>query len=197
MELVLTGRVEQRDGGLVAPGSRTTGDELLDHVLGQIRAENRPRRLKWWVNRLGSGGWGRQPVRRRLIGKLSREGVLRRSEERILGLVPVTRHPPTDPAAADQERDAVGAVLLGRRQPDASTAALIALVEVCGLTGACVPASERRAAKARAGQIAADDQMGGAVRQLQDEAMAAVLAAVVATTASSAAVAGGDGGGGG
>jgi Golgi phosphoprotein 3 GPP34 len=130
LELVLAGRLDQQDGRLVAPGTEATGDELLDFVLAEIRGQQRPRKLKWWVNRLGSGGWGDAPVRRRLIDKLTRDGVLERAEERVLGLVPVTRHPPRDPALPDRERAAVREVLVAGREPDAALAALIAL-EAC------------------------------------------------------------------
>ena len=199
MDLVLAGRLDQEDGRLVASGGQATGDELLDFVLAEIRGQERPRKLKWWVNRLGSGGWGTAPVRRRLIEQLTREGVLRQGEERVLGLVPVTRHPPSDPALAERERAAVREVLVAGREPDAAMAALVALVHVCGLVDACVDRSQRRAARQRAKQLAEGDQVGGAVRQLQDEMAGAMVAAVIAATASASAGAGGggDGGGGG
>jgi hypothetical protein len=197
MELVLAGRLDQRDGRLVAPGGEATGDELLDFVLAEIRGQERPGKLKWWVNRLGSGGWGAAPVRRRLIDKLTREGVLERAEERVLGLVPVTRHPTRDPALPDRERAAVREVLVAGREPDAAMAALVALVNVCGLVDVCVARDERRAAKARARRLAEGDQVGGAVRQLQDDMTAAMMAAVIAATAAASAGSGGDGGGGG
>jgi hypothetical protein len=173
MELVLAGRLEQESGRLVAPGEQATGDELLDFVLAEIRGQGRPRKLKWWVSRLGSGGWGDAPVRRRLIDKLTREGVLERVEGRVLGLVPVTRHPASDPALPARERAAVREVLVGDGEPDASMAALVALVDVCGLVDACVAGPERRAARARARRLAERDQLGGAVRQLQDDMTAA------------------------
>jgi hypothetical protein len=201
MELVLAGRLDQQGGRLVASGVETTGDELLDFVLAEIRGQGRPRKLKWWVNRLGSGGWGRAPVRRRQIEQLTRQGVLRQGEERVLGLVPVTRHPPSDPALAERERAAVREVLVAGREPDAAMAALVALVHVCGLVDACVDRSERRAARQRAKQLAEGYQVGGAVRQLHDDMTAAMMAAVIAATASASAGAGdgggADGGGGG
>jgi hypothetical protein len=143
------------------------------------------------VNRLGSGGWGTAPVRRRLIEQLTREGLLGQGEKRVLGLVPVTRHPPSDPALAGRERAAVREVLAGR-EPDA---AMAAPVHVCGLVDACVDRSERRLARQRAKQLADGDQVGGAVRQLQDDMTAAMMAAVIAATASASAGAG-DGRGG-
>jgi Golgi phosphoprotein 3 GPP34 len=196
MELVLALRLERDAGRLVAPGGQATDDGLLDFVLAEVRAQERPRKLKWWVNRLGSGGWGREPVRRRLIDKLTREGVLARGEEPVLGLVPVTRHPPSDPALADRERAAVREVLVDGREPDAALAALVALVHVCGLVDACVAGPERKAARGRARRMAEGDQVGGAVRQLQDDMTAAMMAAVIAATAASSTGAG-DGGGGG
>ena len=113
------------------------------------------------------------------------------AEERLLGLIPVTRHPPAEPTADDQAREEVRAVLVGGRDPDEPTAAL---VEVTGLVDACVDRSERRQARQRARQIAAGDQVGEAVRRIQQEVMAAITVAVAAAT-TTAVTSGGDGGG--
>ena len=72
--------------------------------------------------------------------------------------------------------------LLGRQQPDEHVAALIALVQVSGLVDACVPDTERRQARRRAEQIAAGNEVGEAVKRLQ-EVLAAVTAAVVPSSA--------------
>jgi hypothetical protein len=192
-ELLLAGRLANRDGRLQVVSPAPTGDPVLDEVLRQVEAEPRPRKLKWWVSRLGGGGWRRPSVRNRLIDHLTSEGVLARDQERLLGLFPVTRHPPAEPTADDQARAAVRAVLVGGREPDEPTAALVALVEAAGLVDACVGRSERRQARQRAKQIAAGDQVGEAVRRVQQEVMAAITAAVVASAATTAS-SGGDGG---
>jgi hypothetical protein len=191
-ELLLAGRFAHRDDRLEVASAAPTGDPVLDHVLDQVEAEPKHRKLQWWVYRLG-GGWRGPVVRNRLIDHLTATGVLAKGQERLLGLFPVTRHPPTDTTADDQARAAVRAVLVEGQDPDEPTAALIALVEVSGLVDACVQPPERRQARQRAKQIAAGDQVGDAIGRIQQKIMAAVTVAIIASAATS--VAGGDGGG--
>lgn len=193
-ELLLAGRLALGDDRLAVADASPTGDPVLDEVLRQVGAEDKPRKLQWWVYRLGAGGWRRPSVRNLLIDHLTSRGVLTRDEERLLGLIPVTRHPPAEPTADDQAREEVRAVLVGGRDPDEPTAALVALVEVSGLVDACVQRPERRQARQRARQIAAGDQVGEAVRRIQQEVMAAITVAVAAAT-TTAVTSGGDGGG--
>jgi Golgi phosphoprotein 3 GPP34 len=180
-ELLLAGRLHH-DGLLVAGPASPTGDTFLDEVLAEIRREERPRTLKWWVSRLASRRRGRPPARDRLIDQLSDQGVLARGERRVLGLVPVATHRLADPATGERVRAAIGEVLLGRREPDERTAALVALVQVSGLVDACVAEPERRRARRRAEQIAAGNEVGEVVRRIQQEVLAAVTAAVVASS---------------
>jgi hypothetical protein len=99
-------------------------------------------------------------------------------------VVVATASPPVaDPATAQRARAAIGEVLLGRQEPDEHAAALVALVQVSGLLDACVPDAERSRARRRARQIAAGNEVGQAVKRIQEEVMAAVTAAVVASSA--------------
>jgi hypothetical protein len=182
-ELLLAGRLWHDDGRVVATAAGPTGEPLLDEVVAEIRGQERPRTLKWWVQRLASRHRGRKPVRDRLIGQLTERGLLATGERRVLGLVPVATHRVADAAIAERARAAVGEVLLGHQGPDERAAALIALVQVSGLVDVCVSDAERRQARRGAKQIAAGNQVGEAVKRVQKEVMAAVTAAVVASSA--------------
>jgi Golgi phosphoprotein 3 GPP34 len=185
-ELLLDGRLRHDQGRLVAATVGpvgAVGDTVLDEVLAEVCGEQQARTLKWWVTRLASRHAGRTPVRDRLIDQLTARGVLESGRRRALGLVPVATHPVADPATAERARTAVGEVLLGRQEPDERAAALVALVQVSGLIGACVPEVDRHQARRRASQIAAGNQVGQAVKRIQEEVIAAVTAAVVAASA--------------
>ena len=92
-------------------------------------------------------------------------------------------HPSLEEPASEPQVCPPGEVLLGRQEPDERSAALVALVQVSGLIDACVPDGERRRARHRASQIAAGDEVGQAVKRIQEEVIAAVTAAVVAASA--------------
>jgi hypothetical protein len=180
-ELLLAGRLRHEEGRVVVATASPTGQTLLDDVLVEVGGEQRPRTLTWWVKRLASRHGGRKPVRDRLIDQLTQRGVLAQGERRVFGLVPVATHRVADPATAEGARAAIGEVLLGRQEPDELAAALVALVRVSGLVDACVPDDERGQARRRARQIAAGNQVGEAVKRVQDEVMAAVTAAAASS----------------
>ncbi|HET9558288.1 MAG TPA: GPP34 family phosphoprotein, partial [Actinomycetota bacterium] len=54
-ELLLAGRLAQRDDRLQVASASPTGDPVLDEVLDQVRTETKARKLQWWVYRLGGG----------------------------------------------------------------------------------------------------------------------------------------------
>jgi Golgi phosphoprotein 3 (GPP34) len=137
-ELLLAGQL-RNDDRVVATTAGPTSEALLDEVVAEIRGEQRPRTIKWWVQRLASRHRGRKPVRGRLIDQLTERGLLAGGERRVLGLIPVATHRVADPAAAERARAAISEVLLGHQEPDERAAALIALVQVSGLVDACVP----------------------------------------------------------
>lgn len=53
-ELLLAGRLRHDHGQVVVASASPIGDTLLDEVVAEVRAEQRPRTLKWWVRRISS-----------------------------------------------------------------------------------------------------------------------------------------------
>ena len=194
-DLLISGHLAFAPDGTItvaaAPGGTGTGDPVLDKALDLIRAEAKPRKLKWWVTKLAGGPWRNDVVRREVIDDLTAEGVLTKGSLKVLGLFERAAHRPADPAAPERIRAGLRKVLLGDGSPDERLAALTGLVEVTGLVDACVGRDERKAARRRAKQIAAGEETSEAVRKVQEEVMAGVLAAVVASTAASAGATGG------
>jgi len=132
------------------------------------------------VTRLGKG------LREPLSARLADQGVLRRQDQKVLGLFPRTTWPAADVAHEAQVREAIAASLIQGVQPDQRTAALIALLHAVGRAHKTVPLDglPAREAKARAQQISEGDWAAKAVKDAIDAATAAMVAAtMVATTA--------------
>ncbi|MFP4310797.1 MAG: GOLPH3/VPS74 family protein, partial [Nitriliruptoraceae bacterium] len=148
--------------------SRPTGDPLLDSVAAQMRNGSRRRKLKSWVRKIGTTGT-RDQVRDRLVGR----GVLVPAEQRVLGIVPVTRYRAADPAEVERLADEVRAVLTGGGPADDRVTALVALVGATAVLDRLVPRGGRRAARARAKELAEAMPVAAAVRDVIRETQAA------------------------
>jgi hypothetical protein len=81
-QLTISGHLRDEDGKVAAPGHGTTGDPVLDGVLALVRASERRRPWKHWVQKQG------RSTRGALRDQLARERVIRVERRRLLGLVP-------------------------------------------------------------------------------------------------------------
>ncbi|MFP4148265.1 MAG: GOLPH3/VPS74 family protein [Nitriliruptoraceae bacterium] len=169
LELALRDRLRMEEN-VPRASSRPTGDPLLDAVAAQVRDGSRRRKLRSWVRRIGTTGT-RDQVRDRLVDR----GVLVPAEQRILGIVPVTRYRAADPAEVERLADGVRAVLVGGQPADDRAAALAALVGATAVLDKLVPRSERRAARARAKELAEATPVAAAVRDVIRGTQAAII----------------------
>ncbi|MFP4233367.1 MAG: GOLPH3/VPS74 family protein [Nitriliruptoraceae bacterium] len=169
LELALRDRLRMEEN-VPRASSRPTGDPLLDAVAAQVRDGSRRRKLRSWVRRIGTTGT-RDEVRDRLVDR----GVLVPAEQRILGIVPVTRYRAADPAEVERLADGVRAVLVGGQPADDRAAALAALVGATAVLDKLVPRSERRAARARAKELAEATPVAAAVRDVIRGTQAAII----------------------
>ena len=156
---------------------------LLAEAHAAIAASGRRRDAKGWVGRLPRD---LKPLRKRVAHGLVERGVLSEETSKLLGLVPTTRFPASDPAPERELRERLDAVLLGGGEPTASEALLIGLLEPLGLIDTVVDKGRRREARKRAKEVAEQGLAGTAVRDSVRAVQAAVLTAVIvsSTTAS-------------
>jgi hypothetical protein len=149
---------------------------LLDEVATQLRDGSRRRKLKGWVRKVGTTA-RRDQVRDRLVT----QGLLLPEERKVLGVFPVTRHRVAATEEVERLAGAVRDVLAGGRPADDRETALVALVGATAVVDRLVPRSERRAARARAKDLADDTPIAAAARDVIRETQAAVIAAMGAT----------------
>lgn len=158
---------------LVVVDASSTGDALLDTALARL---DKPRKAQKAVELLARGARG--PVLERLV----EGGLVRRVPTRLLGVLPVTTWPPTDPGPAGELRGRVAAVLRDGARPDQHLALLISLVHAVKAEHKIVD-GPRRALRARAAEVAEGDWAGQAVRKAVQAVQASVAAAVAVSVA--------------
>src|SRR5512137_980753 len=177
IELVLAGLARIDGKNLIAEPRGSAGDDLLDGTLATLRAAKRPRRISSWVGGLGRTGG---KIRKKLLARLVEKRILGREDTRYFGIFPSTRYPQADPRPEYAVRERVRSAIRGMTRPDERTAALVSLVQACGLIGVLFERSERREARRPAKEIGADQPIGNAVAR----AVAMVKAAVIGAAGS-------------
>ncbi|QBI21100.1 GPP34 family phosphoprotein [Egibacter rhizosphaerae] len=192
LDLALRGAIDAT-GKHVEAREGDTGHPVLDGVLERIRTDRKSRDVKGWVGWYGQ----RNDLRDEVLDHLLAQGIVRREERKILGLIRLTRHPVTQRVRVEELRRRAGALLTSSEPlDDPRDAALGGLLEPAGgtLRARLVPRGQRRAAARRAKELAKGEGMSSEVADAIGEANAAAMAAITAAAAVSAASAGSSGG---
>jgi hypothetical protein len=190
VELTLAGRVDltaegdvDKPGRIVVRDPSLTGDEVLDaalEILVDHQGEKPGRALKPLSKNL----------RRTLYERMTRAGVVRAEEGKILGIFPTHRWPAQDSGHEAEVRQGITQALVQQTTPEARTAALISLLHALRCEGKVADAGDhglsKRELRKRAGEIAKGSWASEAVRKAIDDTTAALAAIVVASSSGSA-----------
>lgn len=190
-ELALAGAVVVAPGGgwgrsarVVPAGPGTPAPAPTDPVLreGLARVAERPRAARELVGLLGRG---LRPV---LSERLAGRGLVRRQDDRVLGLFPRTRWPAADVRYEASVRARLADVLVRGLAPDPRTVALVALLSAVDQVPAAVDHEGlgRGELRRRAKHLAQGEWAAKAVREAVDAAAGAMVAVMAATTAAAA-----------
>ncbi|MGZ3141353.1 GOLPH3/VPS74 family protein [Lentzea chajnantorensis] len=178
IELVSSGRVAFEPTGkkLQVVDPAPLADPLLRESVARIDKPMSPRKA---VERL------RKRVRDNVLADLEARGAVRVDARRVLGIFPGRSYVITNERADDEVRKAVGEVVHGYRGADARTGSLITLLHAANAVHR-VFEGDKRELKRRAGEIAAGNWAGDAVRKAIQAIQAGVAAATAAAAAASA-----------
>ncbi|MGL5912446.1 MAG: GOLPH3/VPS74 family protein [Phycicoccus sp.] len=155
---------------------RPTGIPILDTAHARL-TEKSDEKAERAIGRIGKG------AKEATYEMLAAKGLVRREDGRVLGLFPTTRWPLADAAAEAELRAELRAVLVGGARPTTRAAALASLLLALDQLGLVVDKADRKAAKARAKELADGDPAGDAVAAAVKAARDTVMIAVVTATA--------------
>jgi hypothetical protein len=158
-ELSLEGRIDLGGGLVRVTDPAPIGDPESDAALARIAGEATGRKPDWWVGKLRHG------QRNRLLARLVERGVLRMEVQDVLWLFSVRRYFVVDPRTSSATRLRLEHVVVRGGDPDARTAALVALISACRLTGRAFPGLDRKQRRIRIRQLRGGQWVGPAVRK--------------------------------
>ncbi|WP_392671270.1 GPP34 family phosphoprotein [Streptomyces sp. LN785] len=179
LQLVLSGDLVTRDGGLVASDRPPPEEPLAAALVRQVR-EHPAAKPQAWLLAVRD-----QAVTAAYAGLLSK-GLVRKEGRKLLGVFGSYRYPVTDPSVPEALRSELSATVLDRARPTAATAELITLLHHAGLHSLALPDADAAAIGPRMAEVAATpgpaEKVGAAVSAAL-AAMTVFLAAVPGTTA--------------
>lgn len=176
-KLALARRIHVDASAIRVTGREPTGDAICDSALATIAEDRKSRKPADWVPRLSRG------LRGVVLSRLTAKGIVRKSEQKVLGFIPVTRYPAVDARIETDLRERLRAVVVAGAPPDPRTAALCGLALAIGMERALFPDIPRKDVEHRFEEVAASEWAGpvsDAVAAAQEVA-AAVSTAVVVT----------------
>jgi hypothetical protein len=166
-ELALGGKIrvgENRRVELVDPAS--SGDEILDKALAQIRASENPRKVSFWIRFFND-----QPkkFRRSLGERLVEKGILTLEETHWSAVIPFDGSPDSNISARFWVKSRLRKLALTSAEPDLRDVALLSLALASGMTFLIFTRDERRTAHRRVYELMINSALSNPIAQTLEE----------------------------
>jgi hypothetical protein len=179
-DLAEAGAVALEGGKVVPVATAPPAHPVLARALAAVADDPEHRDPRSGVPRLARA---LEPVLATVAAPLVERGVLGEERRTFLGLPAGTRYPERDPRPERALRERLHRVLVEGAEPSGHDALLVGLLRTLNLVDASVAKEHRRAARARAKEVADRGVAGGAVQQaVQVQMMLAIMPAMVVAT---------------
>jgi len=175
MELFLQKKVEVCDKRLAVTGFAGPKDPILNEIWQAVREKEKPKAIRFWVEKYGRTS----KLRNRYLDLLIQKNILTRERKKILFVIPSSRYPTTDPRPETEERARLRRTVLEDKPADSRTVMLLSLIQACELVGEVFPRTEKKEARKKIKEMVKNEVFGHVVAQ---EISAIVAACIVAST---------------
>ncbi len=181
-ELSLQGKIQWDDRRSVRVLDKPPGpDPILNDILAELAKVRKPKKLAYWISRLGENGKHHQ---KQIVASLVAKGFLQVEAGRYLWVIPYQVYTQSNASAKYQVKRRLRAIVLAGEKHDEYAVALLSLVHAINMLDHVFAVDEFKAARKRVQALVQDEAVGAAVTEvLQDNAAAAAAAAVAATSA--------------
>ncbi len=180
MDLYGQKKIELEGKRIIAPGSAGPKDATLYEYWQEIQSKDKPKPIRYWVERFGRSG----KLRKKLLERLIEKGILTRESRRVLLLFSGSRYPMIDARPETEERLRIREAVLEDKPVEIRTFMLISLIQACDLIREVFPAPDRKAAKKKIKAMVKDEAFGKVV---SEEIAAVIVACLIASTAAACA----------
>ncbi|KGE86701.1 MAG: GOLPH3/VPS74 family protein [Phaeodactylibacter xiamenensis] len=181
IDLLLEERIKIEDGRVHLLTNAITDSRALNNLIERIAKRKKPDRISNWIHicvqRLGK-------LRQLTVDKLVQEGVLEKTEGKVLWVFSVDRYPTKDAAPENELRQRLKALMLDEAtEPDKKERMLLVIILKCELYAEMIKdKAQRKAAKARIEQLTDGEKMQEEVGKAVQEMLTAVMITTTVAT---------------
>ena len=181
MDLLLEERIKIEEDRVHLLTNAITDSRALNNLIERIAKRKKPDRISNWIHtcvqRLTK-------LRELTVDKLVQEGVLKKTEGKVLWVFSVDRYPTKDATPENELRQRLKALMLDETtEPDKKERMLLVILLKCELYAAMIKdKAQRKAAKARLEQLTDGEKMEEEVGKAVQEMLTAVMVTTTAAT---------------
>jgi len=176
MDLAFADRIDTDADRLTVIDPSPTGDAISDRVLSLIAESGDTGTAAAWIARLAREE--AQPIRKMALDSLTKRGVLEGAGGKFLWIFERRRKPVADDRAERAVKQRIEGILFSNDIPDPRDAALICLVDACGILPAIFSIREIETARPRLERLRKLDpigrEMGAALEEIRRSIMIAM-----------------------
>lgn len=184
LELAVRDKIDIDGDYLRVKDSAREPEEALNQAMSLIKASDKTRKVKHWLDVLGrKAGEMKEATLRRLIER----GVLRKEEHKILWIIPNNKYPTSNSNPENKVRERLNNVILNGGQSEPRDIMLLSLIDVSDLTKeAFRDQSDYKEVKRKIKEVTEDIRISQAInksiREIQTAIMISIATTMVVTT---------------
>ncbi|MCP4727295.1 MAG: GPP34 family phosphoprotein [bacterium] len=182
-ELLLNNRIEMKEDkkkkNIHLKNPKSFGDPILDECLDMIGKEEKLKDLRHWIFRFSSV----KNLKNKLAQSLSRKGILKEDEDKVLLIFTRKIYPETNPLPEQAIiKRLENAIFTDSQEIDPRTVILISIANQTGILRVVIDKNELKNRKKRIEQITNGEVIGKAAKEAIEAVQAAVMVACIMPT---------------
>jgi len=180
LELHLKQKISIRDKYVYVDSFKTSGDAVLDMIMEQIRRSSKNKKIKHWVQKIGSKG---NKLKNAILTQMVDKRIYRKEEYKILGLFTCYRYYNNKVGYKKDLQRKIKKMVLEDAEKSEELFTLVSLVGSSGLVKKIFSCGmERKYAKRKIKEMIKENEFGKAINETIAGANAAIISAVSAST---------------
>lgn len=149
----------------------STGDDILDRAMKDIKTSGKPRKTAYWVDNLI---WQPKKLQKRLSNRMVANGTFTREDDAVYWAIPSKEYPAQHSTVKYCIKEPLRAVVLAGTEADVHSLALLSLAQASNLLNYIFTKDERKGARQKIHELLLAEAMKNPTAQAIEEIEAAV-----------------------